>query len=787
MNNHILLLRLIGFLPLLDYFLVLKSRDSKTVLFCGRLNLMSHEVERFIFLNQPGVLGWTLILILFSVVLYCALRNTKRIRVSKKRAVLISLRVVSFLLIVFILLNPALRVEQYREEKPHLAILVDRSWSMSLPEDESGISRIRAVRNFFQKHSDFFSKVERDFIVNYYVFDKSLKPVSLDSIYADEPTGGGTDIGEAIKELESNYRPGELSSVILFSDGADNGTMRRDADELLKNIDFHINTVGTSDDKIRDIWIDSVKASEVAFLRYPVSVDVMIKSDGFKASNLPVTLKEGDNVISTQGISIDPGEEKKVEFVITPTSLGRKIYTVSIPVSAGELIKENNQKSFAIDVIVNRIRVLHVAGSPSWDVRFLRKALKKNPSIDLVAFFILRSASDLVFAPQNELSLIPFPVDELFGTELGTFDVVIFQNFDFRPYGIYGFHLEKLRDYVEGGGSFLMIGGDKSFDSGSYGGTPLSEILPVELSSIPPRIEETFTTEKFRAKLTPIGTRHPVMRIIPDEKENEDYWKGMPELDGFNRVEGLKPHVLSLLEAPNGEPVLTLSRVKSGRVAAFLADSSWKWNFVRAGQGDVSPYYQEFWNRLILWLINDPELKDVRVKTDKALYAIGENTKVDVRVANYGNTEEKIEASVVLPDGTQRGLSLEKTDVDRLSAGIEAEQYGVYRVKVKSEGGDFSTEEDINSDEIGFLVEPPENELRSPTTDEGLLRMISERTGGRFVTVKDDPKKLGIDFSPRKVIVGYRTVQIWDRPWFFMALLAFLSLEWLFSRRWGLR
>lgn len=758
----------------------------KTNLFYGRLKLMPHEIERLVFLNPLGIMGWALILLLFSIVLYGALRNTRRTGASRKRAVLVSLRVASFLLIIFILLNPALRIEQYREEKPHLAILIDRSWSMTLPEDESGISRIEAVRNFFQSHRDFFSKIERNFILNYHVFDKSLKPASLDFINADEPSGEGTDIGEAIKELENNYHPGELSSVILFSDGADNGAMRRNADEFLRNIDFPINVIGSLSDKIRDIWIDSVKASEVAFLRYPVSVDVVIKSVGFKPSNIPVTLKEGDNVVSTQGISIDSGEEKKVEFVITPTSLGRKIYTVSIPVAAGELIKENNQKSFAMDIVVDKIRVLHVAGGPSWDVRFLRKALKKNPNIDLVSFFILRSASDLVFASQNELSLIPFPVDELFGTELGTFNVVIFQNFDFRPYGIYGFHLEKLKDYVEGGGSFLMVGGDKSFDSGSYGGTPVSEILPVELNSIPPRIEETFSTERFHAKLTAIGAHHPVMRVIPDEKENEDYWNGMPELDGFNKVEGLKPHVLSLIETPNGEPVLALSRVKSGRVASFLSDSSWEWNFVRAGEGDVSPYYQKFWNRLLLWLINDLELKDIRVKTDKASYTLGENPKVDVRAINYETTEEKIEASVVFPDGSQRGLSLEKTGVDELGAEIKTGQYGIYKVKVKEDEG-LGAEEDGNRDEIEFLVGPPENELRSPTMDGDLLKSISKKSRGHFITVKGNPEELGIDFSPRKVTTGYKTVQIWDNPWFFIALLTLFSLEWLLSRRWGLR
>ena len=751
---------------------------------------MRAEVEKFIFLNQIGFLEGVLVFLLFLIVIYGAIRYTRRLRSLKRKIILISLRSLSFLLIVFILLNPALRTETYTEEKPRLAILIDNSTSMSLPGDEEGTPRIQAVRNFFENHKSFFTELEENFYLSYYVFDKTLKPASLNFINANEPNGTATDIGEAIKELDKNYDTGELDAVILFSDGANNGTiLKKSSDEFFKTISFPINTVAAaSGDNVRDIWIDSIKASVIAFVRYPLSIDVVIKSIGFKASNIPVTLKDGDKIVSTEEISIDPNDDKKVEFTLNPTSLGRKVYTVSIPVIAGEVIKENNQKSFVIDVIIDRIRVLHIAGTPSWDVRFLRMALKRNPNVDLVSFFILREASDMVFASQNELSLIPFPVDELFGNELSSFDVLIFHNFDFRPYGIYGLHLRSLRDYVmEEGGSFLMIGGDKSFDSGSYGGTPISEILPVELNPIPPRSNETFSTESFHAKLTPIGLRHPVTRVIPNEKENEGHWKNMPELDGFNKVEGLKPDAIPLLITPHGEPILVIGQVKSGRVASFLSDSFWEWVFVRAGEGELAPYYETFWNRILLWLVSDPGLKDIRVRVEKTSYDLSEKAKLDIWILGYEKNEEKIEASVVFPDGIQRELNLEKTSSDRFSAEVETDEYGVYKVKVKTGDGGLDNETDNSEDEIPFLVEPPINEIKSPTIDQELLKNLAKKTGGRSITANDNPDGLGIDFSPKKIISGYKTRGIWDKPWFFMLLVALLSSEWLLGRRWGLR
>ena len=121
-----------------------------------------------------------------------------------------------------------------------------------------------------------------------------------------------------------------------------------------------------------------------------------------------------------------------------------------------------------------------MAGRPSWDERFLRGLLKHDPNVDLIAFFILRTPTDLELVPSDELSLIPFPTEELFQEQLRSFDLVFLQNFNYGPYGI-GAYLGEIRRYVEEGGGLAMIGGDLSFSSGGYAGTPVADVLPVEL------------------------------------------------------------------------------------------------------------------------------------------------------------------------------------------------------------------------------------------------------------------------------------------------------------------
>ena len=67
--------------------------------------------------------------------------------------------------------------------------------------------------------------------------------------------------------------------------------------------------------------------------------------------------------------------------------------------------------------------------------------------------------------PSDELSLIPFPTEELFEEQLRSFDLVFLQNFNYVPYGI-GAYLGEIRRYVEEGGGLAMLGGDLSFTSG---------------------------------------------------------------------------------------------------------------------------------------------------------------------------------------------------------------------------------------------------------------------------------------------------------------------------------
>ena len=153
---------------------------------------MEKAINNLVFLNPPGVLEIILFLLFALVVLYGSYRSTRFLTDPKKKYALIALHIVSFLLITFILLNPALRKESYKEDKKNLALVVDSSFSMELSGDEDGNTRIEKVRAYLDNNQEFLEEIEENYIVRYYSFDETLeRHVALKVIRPD--LGGGAE------------------------------------------------------------------------------------------------------------------------------------------------------------------------------------------------------------------------------------------------------------------------------------------------------------------------------------------------------------------------------------------------------------------------------------------------------------------------------------------------------------------------------------------------------------------------------------------------------------------
>jgi len=509
-----------------------------------------------------------------------------------------------------------------------------------------------------------------------------------------------------------------------------------------------------------------------------------IRSVGeLRQSELRVQLWHESRLEEETVATLDETGRGTVAFEVTPRRPGRALYRLLIPEASNDEVPQNNDRAALLRVGRERLRALLVAGRPGWDVRFLRDFLKRDGSVDLVSFFILRAAADLTAAPTNELALIPFPTDELFREHLGSFDVVIFQNFDYAPYEMQTY-LPRIRDYVQRGGSFVMIGGDRSFAEGRYAGTAIEEILPVKLGA--PGVLKG----SYRAEVSKQLARHPIVALGPDPALTRQTWKALPALHGANMVSAIKPEAQVLLHHPRARlhggaplPILVVGEAGRGRVAAMTTDASWRWRFAADDTTVGSDEYELFWDRMIRWLTRDPLLEPARISTDRERYGVGAELVVSGRLRDDDYRPMK-KARVELhyqPGDDDEGDAVVDTDQDgQLQTTLRApSEPGAYEVVASVEGKELAREV--------FIVEESGDELADLETMAEQLQAVAEQTGGRvFLGTQDVPALAELASTSRRA-AGLVSKEPLSSPWFIFLTVLLLGITWALRRRWGRR
>lgn len=737
---------------------------------------------------------WLLILIFTAVLVFTSFTYWKiRKRLSKRlRLFLLILRGLVLILLILFLLQPRLSLHGTRTLQPIVVLLIDDSASMGLRDMEGNETRFERVRRLFStRERDFLQRLERNYLLKPYTFSDSIRAVEWEKLFSTHlPQGLWTDLGRSLSQIKEEFKGQPLAGVFLISDGAHNGP--ENLGRVAEDFNLPIHTIGVGDPQgFVDLQIANLATSDFAFIRTAVDLEVTIRAFGFLGQEVPVVLKRGGEAIKIARIKIErEGEERRVPLSFTPKEVGTFHYTVSIPKYAQDMVPENNSRDFTLQVIRDKIRVLYICGMPGWEYKFLRRLLKKDPNIELVSFNILRTPFDIADVPERELSLIPFPIKEIFLKEIFNYDLLIFENFSFRPYLSLSY-LANIKKFVEEGGAFLMIGGESSFGSGGYGNTPIEDILPVAIGKTRLSREK----KSFRMRLTPQGTSHPILTLNRDPQISARLWGAMPALWGCNQVLRAKPRATILGVHPwrkneyGNLVILAVQEYEKGRTMALTANTTWRWNFGLIGEGKSNRAYFNFWRQAIRWLIKAPELKLVRIKTNKNEYLPGERAEIAIRAYDRyyrPNQDAYIKLKLILPSGKVVRLdsisSLEKPGEFESEYLVSRE--GSYRVEVEA----WERGVNLGSDRKTFMVKRPDLEWENANLNEKLLKNISGTTGGRYYHIADPRlKSISFDFPPLKPeVIEEKGFELWDTPFAFLLLVVLLSGEWFIRKRSGL-
>ncbi|MBM4432252.1 MAG: cytoplasmic protein [Chloroflexi bacterium] len=151
--------------------------------------------------------------------------------------------------------------------------------------------------------------------------------------------------------------------------------------------------------------------------------------------------------------------------------------------------------------------------------------------------------------------------------------------------------LAVIHDYVQRGGSLLMIGGYMTFQGidgkARYHGTPIEDALPVIIQATDDRVEIPAGIHPV-----PVQPRHPILAGIEGE------W---PAFLGYNRFTA-RPSAQVLLTIGD-DPFLVVWDYGKGRAAAFASDCGPHW-----GPPEYLnwQHHDRFWGQFAHWLSRTP-------------------------------------------------------------------------------------------------------------------------------------------------------------------------------------
>ncbi len=542
-------------------------------------------------------------------------------------------RAFSFALLLVALANPRL-VREDRETRPDIALLVqDRSASTRIGTRGAQMDAARAALEA-----------------------EAARFPDLELRTLDVPEGGnqGTRLMSAIDRALADIPRARLAGILALTDGQAHDVPASPSFEA----PMHLILPGAPGEVDRRIRV--IEAPGFGIVGRSVELRVAVEDLGVPATeaNGPVRLTIRRDGNPPREESVPLGREHRITIPIERG--GPTVVEIAAAERPGEVSTVNNRAVVTINGVRDRLRVLLVSGEPHSGERTWRRLLKADPNVDLVHFTILRPPEKDDLTPLNELALIAFPVRELFQVKLREFDLIVFDRFSNR--GILPpAYLRNIADYVRGGGALLLSVGPEFLGGTSLANTPLGTVLPAR----PLAGNAGLAEGPFRPRVTAAGTRHPVTQGLTGANAGD----AAPQWGRWYRH--LRADVMggtTVMDSPDGTPLLQLDRVGEGRVALLLSDQIWLWSRGHDGGGPQA----ELLRRAAHWLMREPELEE----EDLTARIEGGTMSVTRRSVEAGPAPE---ITVTAPDGTVTRHTAQDEGGGRAVTTLPATQPGVWQ------------------------------------------------------------------------------------------------------------
>ena len=623
------------------------------------------------------------------------------------------------------LISPETNIKTIEIIKPKLPVLVDNSQSIKfLMKDSTALVLLDQIKTN--------TSLSEKFDIHYFSFDNQLS--KNDTLTFDAPQ---TNIGKSLIQAHEIFKD-EVAPILLLSDG--NQTLGTSYGYITKQFDAPIYPLVLGDTtSYIDLRIKQINVNSYAFLENTFPVEIFVNYNGDSSVRSILEIFQGKTLIHKEKLQFSAKDNSKI---ITPklkaSKVGLQNYRVELRPLRSEKVVTNNSKTFAIEVIDQKLNIALIANSSHPDIGVFKA----------------------IVSAQKNYAFKRFTPEEFLNNKDCTFVIVYQPDASFKTVFEY-IKTNKINAFICGGASTNW-----SF-----------------LNTVQPYFKQEITQQNETYQAT-FNSDFDAFAITPMSFEN------YPPIESeFGTTEISVPHEILLYKSVNGLPTkmpllftLTVNDVKQ---TVLVGENFWKWRLKTFQLENNFEKFDGFFNTIFQYLSTQKKSKRL-VATHNPIF--DGTTPIELFAQFYDdnfqfNPNASLEIEISAPQ-LQTPFKFPLIVVgDTYKVDLSSLKSGKYNYKIKTKDQQFSTSGQFEILEFNI-------ETQTFKADYDQLLQLAIQTGGSAFLDNDfdDIMEELLNNPNYKSVqnINKKTVPLINYKLLLLLIVLSLALEWMIRKYNGL-
>ncbi|WP_299527142.1 VWA domain-containing protein [uncultured Lutibacter sp.] len=633
------------------------------------------------------------------------------------------LRFLTYFSIFLLIINPSIKKITTEIVKPKLVVAVDNSTSIKYISQNTAIENLV---NLFKNNVGLNDK----YSIEYYSFGKNV--TVLDSLKFNE---NQTNISLPFEEFSKLYKT-ESTPVVVITDG--NQTVGNNVEFINYKSPIFPFIIGDTT-VFEDIYIHQLNVNKFTNINNKFPVEIFINYVGTNSISKKLNIFHKGKIVHSKVLQFSKTSAIKTEsFFLTAEENGIQYYTAKISALENEKNTINNSKSFSVNVIEEKSKILILTSIVHPDLGMLKKSIESN---------------------QQRLVTISNIKD--FKGDLSDYQLIILN----QPSNKFKAAFETINDKKQ---NYLIISG-----------------LSTDWNFLN-KIQNNFSKNVIRQteNYLPVFNSN-YASFLSDAIEFSNF---APLEDQFGDVSFSIPYQALLFQQigtiKTEKPLLATFENNNQRGAILLGENTWRWRMNSFTDSKTFEVFDGFISNLIQYLTSNEKNKRLSVYVDPIYYAnemlqisaiyLDKNFNFDARSKLWLSVSSKTtNFSKNIPFAALKSKFLVEL------SNLPSDEYS-YSVAVENQ---------ILSEKGSFKILPFEIEQQFTNANHKPLKILAAKTNG-YVHYSNEEAKLikNLTLDPRfKSIQKAKTVKtpLINWKWILGLILLSLSTEWFVRKYFG--